>query len=116
MVEVRGTALTGEMSRKQGADWVAAISVVDADGVAVTISAATAVEFYVLDAPGGTRLLSKTLGSGITVATSIMTVTIADTDTIAQTGMLWYEAYVTVGGSRLCCGDNEFEHTKAGTA
>ena len=69
-----------------------------------------------LDAPGGTRLLSKTLSSGVTVATSIMTVTIADTDTIAQTGLLWYEAFVTVGTNRLLVADNEFEHVKAGTS
>lgn len=118
MIEPRGTILTGDLSRKQGTDWSCVLTVVDSAGTAVNIAAATACEFYVLDAPGGTRLLTKSLGSGITItngAAGQMTVAIADTDTIVQTGVLWYEAYVTVGANRLCCGDNEFEHVKAGT-
>ena len=115
MVEPRGTVLTGDLSRKQGADWVGVLTVTDANGDLVNISAASAAEFYVLDAPGGVRLLTKTNGSGITVGTNTLTVVIGDADTIAQTGMLWYEAFVTVT-DRLLVADNEFEHVKAGTA
>ena len=118
MVEPRGTALTGDLSRKQGTVWSAVLTVTDGAGAVVVITTASACEFYVLDAPGGTRLLAKTLGSGITITNGPagqMTVAIAASDTIAQTGMLWYEAYVTVGSNRLCCGDNEFEHVRAGT-
>lgn len=118
MVEPRGTVLTGDLSRKQGADWSAVLTVVDGTGTVVNITAASACEFYVLDAPGGSRLITKTKGSGITItngAAGQMTVVISASDTIAQTGMLWYEAFVTVT-DRLLVADNEFEHVKAGTA
>ena len=71
------------------------IAIVDRDGVAVDLTAATAV--FVIRSPTApyTALVTKTVGSGIAVSGSSLLVTLAPADTDELSGLHLVEAEVT---------------------
>lgn len=59
-----------------------AVTIYDAAGAPLDVSAASAATYSVRDGPGGALLFaSKTLGAGITIATSVVTIVVTGNDT-----------------------------------
>lgn len=72
------------------------VNVVDAAGTAVDVSTATAVRYAIAtSAAAVTPSVSKTLGAGITVAGSVVTVTLAAADTALLAGVYYHELEIT---------------------
>lgn len=77
------------------------IGIVDGDGVAVDVSTAPAIAYQIAASPAATALVTKTLASGITVATSTVSVTLAPADTASLAGVYYHELQVTDAGGRV---------------
>jgi hypothetical protein len=70
-----------------------AVSVVDASSVAVNLTGATITWKLTTQQGGGTTLLTKTIGSGITVVSAAggtLTITFAAVDTVDLGGLTYY--------------------------
>lgn len=64
----------------RGDNWTLNISVTDSGGAAVDLSDAQASEYGIFDG-GGIQVVTKQLGSGISIAANIVTVTLEPADT-----------------------------------
>lgn len=72
------------------------IGIVNAAGVAVDVSTATAIVYEIATSPAAaTPLVSKALTTGVTVATSTVTVTLAPADTKDLAGVYYHELEIT---------------------
>ena len=78
------------------------VNIVNAAGVAVDVSTASAVVYKVAASPGSEALVSKSLGSGISVAGSTVTITFAPADTATLAGGVYYhELEITDGDGNV---------------
>ena len=78
------------------------VTVKDSADVVVDITAATAIKWNLYRDSRGTALVTKTLGSGITVTSGvggIFTIALVAGDTSALFGYFYHEAELTLGGN-----------------
>lgn len=71
------------------------IAIRDEAGAAADVSLATAIAYGVFKSDG-TAVMSKALGTGISVATSIVTVLLDPEDTAGQAGTYMHELQITM--------------------
>ena len=84
-----------------GEDFTLTVSLTDSDGTALTSSEVDAINEYRYIVSSGpyasSNLISKTIGSGVTLSNTAITATIAvgDTDTDSMDGTYYHEAKAT---------------------
>ena len=71
------------------------VSIVNAAGVAVNVSTATAISYKLAATPYSTALVTKSLTSGITVVTSTVSVALLPADTASLAGRYYHEMQIT---------------------
>lgn len=86
--------MASDFSMYSGDSRVLTITIRDEEGVAVDVSS-TAIVFGIFRADG-TQLLSKTLGAGVSVVTSTVTVTLLPADTAGLSGVFGHELQITM--------------------
>lgn len=82
-------------SMKSGDSKVLAIAIANSAGTPVDVSTAAAISWKLAATPYGTALLTKTLGSGITVSTSTVSVTLTAANTQDLEGVYYQEMQIT---------------------
>lgn len=87
--------MASDFSMYSGDSRVLTITIRDEEAVAVDVSTATAIVFGIFRADG-TQLLSKTLGAGVSVVTSTVTVTLSPADTAGLSGTFGHELQITM--------------------
>lgn len=87
---------TQNYSMMSGDSKTLTVNVVDGDGVAVDVSTAAAIVYEIAASPAAaTSYVSKALTTGVTVATSTVTVTLAPADTKDLAGVYYHELEIT---------------------
>jgi len=77
------------------------VSIVNAAGTPVDVSTAAAIAYKLAATPYSAALVSKALGSGISVATSVVSVTLLAADTALLAGMMYQEMQITDGSGNV---------------
>lgn len=95
-----------DLKAVRGDKFVHDITVKNSDGTAKDVSAATAIKYTVKDRYGGTAKLSYTLGTGISVATSVISIVVDTSALLAQTYV--YDCEVTLPGTVITVQKGDF--------
>lgn len=99
-----------------GDDRTLNVTIYDVNGAALDVSTASAATYTVRDAPGGALLFAaKTLGAGITIATSVVSIVIASANTLAARGDRDYshELELVLSGKKVTAMTGRFRLRKS---
>ena len=85
----------------QGEDKTITVSLTNSAGAAYGSTTGLTFTWIVSLTPTSAALITKSTGSGITNGTSLITITLADTDTDAMSGQYYHECRVVVDATSL---------------